>query len=265
MPRTAVLSPSARSALQSAIADDTTVRLTTQLDRKTYTEVNKVLAAIGGGGTWKRGKAVHEFPRDPRTELAALLDVGEVVIPKSAKQALGWFRTPDQVAQRAVTRLGYLPPRASVLEPSAGDGQLVRALRERHPSVWIDAVETEESRASQLAEAGASESYCCRFEEYASVTDPGFYDAALLNPPFSADGHPTLWAEHLELAWTLVRPGGRIVAIVPASLGYRTTKAIRELRDRITANGAWDALPDDAFLESGTHVSTLLVATTKPF
>jgi hypothetical protein len=260
MPRT-TLSDDARTALSMAVADETSVRLTMQLQPSTYREVNKALTRIAGGGQWNRRQGLHLFPRDPRPELAAL--VGSAAMPVDPKQAAGWFRTPDVIADEAAEHLDGLDDRAMILEPSAGDGSLVRAARQVLPDAWIDAVEPDEHRYQQLAaQELATETYQCSFEEYATTIEEGLYDAAILNPPFASDADKTLWVAHLELAWTAVRPGGRLVAIVPASLAYRSTKAITALRERIEATGSWRELPVDAFKESGTQTATLLVTAT---
>ncbi len=65
----------------------------------------------------------------------------------------GYFVTPPELAQWVLhhcTDLDVLPAGARVLEPSAGDGAFVRAVRQINPDVQITAVEPNAERAAKL-------------------------------------------------------------------------------------------------------------------
>ena len=51
------------------------LRITEQLDRKTYAQLNKVLTALGG--KWKAAKKVHEFAEDVEALLEEVITTGE--------------------------------------------------------------------------------------------------------------------------------------------------------------------------------------------
>ncbi len=259
MTRTISLSADALAALRTAEATDTTVRLTAgQIDRKVYAEVAKALQLIGGGGQWGRRTQLFTFPRDPRDELNALL--GSETMPVDRDKELSYFATPAPLCALLVDRL-RLHDGASrgqeILEPSAGDGAIVRALRGRRPEAWIDAVEIDPARAAAIT--GASEVFAVPFAEFAAATMPGTYDAVVMNPPFTEPGNTTAWVDHIDLAWTMLRPGGHLLAIAPASLAHSSTRRIAALRERVEADGSFEPLHDGAFKQSGTLVRTVLV------
>ncbi|WP_143229950.1 DNA methyltransferase family protein [Actinophytocola xanthii] len=120
------------------------------------------------------------------------------------------------------------------------------------------------------------------FEEYSATVDtaalvsadpadqdPGdrsarqLFDAVVMNPPFSVPGHPTIWIDHVRLAWRLLTPGGRLTAIVPNGYTFRSDRrhtAIRALVEQV--GGTHVALPDDAFGTRG--VRAVLLTMDKP-
>ncbi len=97
-------------------------KLTQQLDRKTYLDVNKMLEKLGG--KWNRKMGGHLFEHDPRPALAPLEEGNDLTI-----DVWGYFQTPPAVVNRILelmdAREGDL-----ILEPSAGSGAiLAEALR----------------------------------------------------------------------------------------------------------------------------------------
>ena len=89
-----------------------------QLDRKTYTAVNKCLVNIGG--KWNRKAKGHVFDHDPSDDLDSMLLTGETVDMKKVYQ---FFPTPKEIAQQ-MCRMAELDNDCVVLEPSCGRGDL---------------------------------------------------------------------------------------------------------------------------------------------
>jgi hypothetical protein len=108
------------SALEYPTADR--VRIAGVLDRGAYQRLDKVLRALGGA--WDRRAKAHVFPGDAREAVDAAIVSGEV----TTHQDLCHFPTPVGLAKELVeladVRAGNL-----VLEPSAGTGRIVHALR----------------------------------------------------------------------------------------------------------------------------------------
>ncbi|ONH62310.1 hypothetical protein CcI49_02730 [Frankia sp. CcI49] len=264
------LVPEVRAALTSAVVDGTTVRLAGKLDRGTYTATDKALRALGG--TWNRKAGAHVFPSAPGEALAALLASGSVpAMPKAPHQVEGYFATPDALAQlvvEAYTDIPDLSPFARVLEPSAGDGALVRAIRRVNPVVEVVAVEPNAERAARIDDgSGLVNVQADRFEDVALrhlQAEARPFDAVVMNPPFTLPGAASAWIDHIELAWPLLWPGRSLTAIVPAGFTYRTDRRHRSLRERVEQYGRWRALPEKSFAASGTDVATVAIWMEKP-
>lgn len=268
------LTPAAADTLRAATATDSTIALPPgQLDRKVYAEVDKALTRIGGGGRWDRRRKVHVFPADPRPELAQL--IGDGMMPVDQLKAMGYFRTPDGIA-RLVT--GYLTSSLDteqpirVLEPSAGDGSLVRAvldgLAEHGVEAFVEAVEPDLGRHADLwarTKQQPVETHSSTFEDFiAHRWDGRPYDAVVMNPPFALPGKPRAGVEHVLAAWDLLAPGGYLVAILPDTLASTSNRLIRRLGDLIDEHGEIRKLPAAAFRESGTYARTCCITMRKP-
>lgn len=119
-----------------------------QLDRKVYLAVNTVLESMGG--KWNRRAKAHVFTADPREALTAVLDGGTIAAAPKVLEA--FFATPPALANKIATESDIvdLEPGARVLEPSAGDGALVRAILDANPDVHVTAIEPNIVRAKAI-------------------------------------------------------------------------------------------------------------------
>lgn len=255
----AVITDRVREILATAEVDGLHVRLTVQLDRNEYVQVNKILEALGG--KWNRRERAHVFTADPSAALAEFLDGGAA--PKPARTAEGYVATPPEIADRIVA-LADLAPGVAVLEPSAGDGALVSAIRRvgLDPMPVVVAVEPNADRSSALI-ALAKVIVVDTLENFAA-SEPAPFDAVVMNPPFAMPGQPTAWIDHVQLAWRLLAPGGRLVSVVPAGFAHRQDRRHVAMRDLIAEHGGCDDLPIDAFEVSGTGVRTMAIWADKP-
>lgn len=230
---------------QLSVLNDS-VAIVTQLDRKLYTKVNKVLEACGG--KWDRRRKAHVFPEDPREVLDQVILTGEY---RREKQELGVFYTPEAIARKAVAACGNVAGQFW-LEPQAGMGGLAKPLRAAGANVTCADIL---SKHTEELDAQGFQTWTCDFLE----TDPTTvldFDGVLMNPPFGKQAD----AEHFLHARKFVRPGGLVVAIMPASVTFRETGRYRTIRDAVKQNGGTiEPLPSGAFKESGTMVNTCLV------
>jgi len=223
-----------------------------QLDRETYLRVAKVLTAARG--KWNRKANGHVFPFDPRELIGAVVEDGVVV---DAKRTLQFFETPDDLAKRMVGLSG-IGEGEIALEPSAGQGRIVRHLMAR--GAMVDAVEIDPENCKALRAIPDIRCVCEQdFLEYAKV-DAAQYDAVVMNPPFSNNQD----IKHIHAAWQFVRPGRRLIAICSEGPFFRQDGTAKEFRAWLEEIGA-DAvkLPDDTFRESGTGVATRIIFATK--
>lgn len=170
------------------------------LDKHVRAEVNRVMESIGAameGNTFR-------FDYDAREVLGDLVASGVVPDEKSFQ----FYPTPPALADRAVD-LAEIEPDHRVLEPSAGQGGLADFL----PPSQTTCVEISELFCKILRSKGFS-TVCTNFLK---LTFPTQFDRVVMNPPFDRGQ----WVAHVEHAASMVIPGGRLVAILPASAPTR--------------------------------------------
>ena len=203
----------------------------------------------------QKGKA-----RRPQTALAKT--------DKAARQA---FYTPAELADELVKAAG-LESRARVLEPSAGEGSIVRAvLRSSRgfsaPSVTaiendphgIEMLGHLAGRVNARGEAPALEIIPRDFFDV-SPHENAYYDAVVMNPPFANAQE----VEHVLHAWEFVKRGGVLVSVMSNAAKSRSDGRYGVLRKFLDQHEAEIVhLPEGSFEESGTRVATVMVVIRK--
>lgn len=167
-------------------------------------EAEQVMAAIGGakqpGGYWL-------FDYEPG-EVLGEIGVSGCIPDQRAHQ---FYPTPAALA-RVVVELADIGETHAVLEPSAGIGGLANLL----PKDRTTCVEVAELNARVL-EAKGHNVIRADFIEWANTHEynpASHFDRIVMNPPFS-DGRAEA---HTRAALQLLRPGGRLVAILPSGM-----------------------------------------------
>ena len=158
------------------------------------------------------------------------------------------FPTPPALAARMV-KLAGIEAGDRVLEPSAGTGNLAKAIRSAAPGAHLDLIEIDPKLCSILKASGFEVS--CRDFLAASMpvcpdSEDG-HDCVLMNPPFSKGQD----VAHILHALKFLKPGGRLVAICANGPCQQA-----ELRPLATT---WEELPEGTFADQGTHVRTVLM------
>lgn len=247
------ISPEVLAVLSNADTDGPRLYLRGHLDRKLYVAVNKVIEA--NGGKWSRQDQAHIFAGDAGDEIEQALQTGEF---RRVKQELGQFDTPPELADQVV-ELAELDHDVSVLEPSAGEGNLVAAAAKMAPAI-IRAIEVDEKRYQCLR---------VRFDGYKvpvrisrgdflaeKAAGGGVFDRIVMNPPFARQAD----IDHVLHAMQFLRRGGLLVSIMSASVSFRAnakTAAFHRLRPRIMD------LPDGSFRAAGTMVNACIAVIEK--
>ncbi len=161
------------------------------------------------------------------------------------------FPTPPELAARMV-ELANIEHGHSVLEPSAGTGRILRAIREATAGGAIQtAIEIDGRLCDRLrvVEAGAM----VQQRDFLQCNDDlGHFDRVLMNPPF-ANGQDIA---HIRHALQMLKPGGRLVAI--CANGPRQNEQLRPLVEQY--GGTWEVLPAGTFKESGTGVNAAMLS-----
>ncbi len=156
------------------------------------------------------------------------------------------FQTPPEIADRLVSLLD-LAPGAWILEPSAGLGRLLDALKPLQPSEVV-AIEIDPKCTGELFRQ-ERERVVIKQRDFltCSPVADGVFDAVIMNPPFTMRSD----IRHILHALKFLRPGGQLVAIC-----MDTEKRERELKPLACE---WIKLPADTFKETGTHVATVML------
>jgi phospholipid N-methyltransferase len=151
------------------------------------------------------------------------------------------FPTPADLATRMV-ELAKIEPHHLVLEPSAGTGNLVRAIRAK--GACVTSVEVD----ARLAKALADSFMNVRHADFLALNpgDLDTFDRVVMNPPF-ADGADI---KHVRHALTMLREGGILVGL--CANGPRQRDALKPIA------ATWEDLPEGTFKTQGTNVNVAL-------
>jgi 16S rRNA G1207 methylase RsmC len=168
-----------------------------------------------------------------------------------------FFPTPEKLADRLVEyaeiEIGH-----SILEPSAGQGAIVKAIVKAHPNHNVDCFELSEINKNVLE----SLPYAFIIGRDFIKNDPvGPYDRIIANPPFSKNQD----IDHIRKMYECLKPGGRIVTIASNHWRYSNNKketAFREWLEELSVIP--EDVPAGEFSESGTKIATCILIIDKP-
>jgi hypothetical protein len=156
-------------------------------------EAMKVLEALGGvkdGQRWA-------FDFDPLDAVAEIVASG--CLPD--QKAHQFYPTPEKLARIAV-ELAEIDDSHECLEPSAGMGGIAELMPKTTTCIEISALHCKVLQAK---------GYKTLNGDFLSAS--GSYDRIVMNPPFS-EGR---WQAHTKHAAAMLKLGGRLVAVLPAS------------------------------------------------
>jgi len=168
----------------------------------------------------------------------------------------GFFPTPMPLVDELL-RLADIQPGDEVLEPSAGIGHIADAIKRAHPDAQLQVVELVAEMAQLLEKKGHNVDQ----GDFLSYRPEKRFDVVVMNPPFEKDAD----IEHVMHAWQLLKPGGRLVAIMAGNKDGQGKKkeAFREMVDKY---GTIERNPEGAFKSAfrSTGVNTVTVVLDKP-
>lgn len=134
---------------------------------------------------------------------------------------------------------GHKAPEYRVLEPSCGDGRILDEMRARGCKAL--GIECHPGRAAE-ARANGHAVLTGNFLEQPPTAD---FDKVVMNPPF----YGRHYVKHVRHAEMFLKPGGTLVAVLPATAHY----------DHGELQGDWRDLPVGSFADAGTNVPTGLL------
>lgn len=240
------------NVLDQAEVKGNSLVLVGKLDRKLYTDTNKVLEALGG--KWNRKAGAHLFDEDVSEILEQVVQTGEYT---RTKQDFGQFDTPPELADEVVA-LADIGPNMKVYEPSCGIGEIVHAMRRRAFELGsmhifaneIDTKRFEITRGKFFIAGGITN------QDFLSLDPAPVFDRIVMNPPFAKQAD----IDHVTHAMGFLKDDGCLVSIMSAGTIHRENRkavAFREMMGQL--NAVWKQLPEGAFASSGTQVRTAIV------
>lgn len=212
------IDPDVLAVLQEAeVAEPDLVKLRQQLPRDLYRRVDLVLRRHGA--TWSRSRGGHVLGR-AETILDHLVTTGGL----RSRQSMGDFSTPPGLAAKMVALAGIaeLPTTATILEPTAGRGALIRAVRAVRGDLSITAIEKDPLNVKLLHETFDGEATPVTiveadFRRWTPTPDRWVntpFSVLLANPPFHGSGYASI----LRRATTFLGRHALAMSIVPARL-----------------------------------------------
>ena len=190
-------------------------------DQDTLADINRALAEYYGDVL---PDCPDERPAKQRASTAVSRD-------------LQYYPTPAAVVERVLADIDLRGKR--VLEPSCGCGRFLNAMRDAGAEVI--GCEVDPVRAA-ICEAKGHRVIRANFLETVPTAS---FDRVVMNPPFFGRHY----AKHVRHALKFLKPGGTLMAILPATARYDHGE-LDDLRPH------WDDLPVGSFSESGTNINT---------
>ncbi len=190
--------------------------------------------------------------RTPQEEQA--LEIQRKVNAIRFSKIEGYFPTQGEVLD-LVLEAANLEEGLKVLEPSAGSGHILDALKERF-GIVADAFEVNHS----LSEILNAKGYPVQDQDFLSAPATPVYERIVMNPPFERLQD----VDHILHAYQFLKPGGRLVSVMSPAAFFRNDKKCDAFRQWIDEMGAEVIdLSEGSFKASGTNANTKLVVINK--
>lgn len=180
-----------------------------------------------------------------RSQLKSVRETGtRIERTRSFLSVPNFFPTPRNIVEQMID-LAELEPGMSVLEPSAGKGDVASAAV--RAGCTVSCVEIVYSLFEWLREQGHS----VQHRDFLTMECGHPFDRVLMNPPFERG----IDERHIRHAFTFLKPGGRLVAVACSTTGTK----LQGWADQIIP------LPAGSFAkaERSTNVNTCIVIKNK--
>jgi hypothetical protein len=241
-----------QEVLQQCTVEGNVVKLPfIQLERKLYQDVAKSLELIGG--KWKGGKIFgFVFELDP-TDLLDQIANGE---KRNLKKEYQFFGTSDTLCDRLVAH-AQLNEYDTILEPSAGQGAIIKAINKIALHIVPDCYEIMELNRVMLNKSGLK--FNLIGEDFLKHSGKK-YTKIIANPPFSNNQD----IDHLMAMYDCLEVYGRLVCMTGNSWFIGSQKKQLEFKRWLeTVDSQIIDVEAGAFKESGTNIATKIIVINK--
>lgn len=170
----------------------------------------------------------------------------------------GYFSTPEPLARQLI-EIACIEPGHTILEPSAGTGNLIDVVRSLHSGVRVSFCELNcflldilRAKYEGLAEVHFAGRDCLELDS-AELT---LFDRIIMNPPFERGQD----VEHVLHTFALLKPGGLLAAIVSAGVFFRSDKKTLIFREFLNDRKASvHDVPTGSFKSSGAGAESKIL------
>jgi len=244
------IAPHILTVLQSATFNEpSTVILNGELDRKTYTDTNKLLESIGL--KWNRKFKAHISSENVSEKWYNMIDSGEWV---DVIKHFQFFPTPKEIVQQMIAMVDW-DGVENVLEPSFGSGNILDELP-LITDIEVHGVELNTEMYNVIAEKYSHiENINLINDDFLNVNIK--IDCIVANPPFTK----LQSIKHFNHMVELLKQNGQLVCILPSG-DYDKNSSIKlrqEFTKFVDENCEIVHLDSGDFKESGTMVKTIIV------
>lgn len=223
------------------------VRPTEELTDEEYNKFKPVIENLGGH--WRQRVKGFVFPYDTTI---------------NSQEDSQYFPTPSIIARDMAQLLVEFidcDNEITVLEPSAGRGNLAYELVALEPNYKMVVIEPDEINYSYLENLindykSTILGYKSTFEEYYENNSDTRFDGVIMNPPFSNSRD----INHIKMAFSLLKPGGTLVSIISENVLYYDNDENKEFVNWLNEHKAEIYnVPYGAFKSSGTMIDTRII------
>ena len=167
----------------------------------------------------------------------------------------GFFPTPPTVIDRMLAE-AEIDSSHSVLEPSAGKGDIIDAIKTQHDGANVKGLEFNRTLQGVLDAKGHDIEYGDFMEH------KGEYDRIVMNPPFENRAD----AQHTRHAYDNLKKGGKLVSLVSSGTMTASTGEAKKFQDWLdSVGGHAEPLPEgsfkgkDSFRQTGVNVHLVVI------
>lgn len=245
-----------RKALLAATVEDDAIGIPTlgALTTKNQGLVEALMGVLGG--RWHPERRAYVFDSLVGIDLA---DRYYGAVMDGAWDAVDNARvidTPAWLARRMV-EVADVRGHHRVLEPSAGNGGLLVEILERvDMPEQVTVCEIQDNWRERLATIGLGQVEA----DFLGVDFGPIFDRVVMHPPFARG----IGVRHVWHAMTQLKPGGRLVSVLPPGLIARRDRTYRELREEVVRHGSVIVPAETAPVGRAPQVEPVLVVWTRP-
>lgn len=210
-----------------------------------YAEVRTAL--LNAGAKYKRNTFV--FPNEAQPYIDRLMGGDKVNIKKEFQ----FFATPYILADKLV-ELADIKNDDIILEPSAGQGAIIKAIHRVAPKARVQWCELMDINQNVLFQNYDKQTFIQ--PDFLGIKTKNFFTKIIANPPFSNNQD----VDHIKKMYECLADDGRIVSIASNSWMAGSSKKKKEFKDWLNDVGATiEDIPRGAFKESGTTVGGCII------